>query len=41
MEMTVDLAFMLIVGVLRAKDCGTNGASKMLNVIFSIQGRYI
>ena len=41
MIMTVHLAFMFIVAVLRPKDGRADGACKMLDVILAIQGRYV
>ena len=37
MEMAVDLALMLVVGILRTKNGRTHGAGEMFNVIFAIQ----
>ena len=38
MEMAVDLALMLVVGILRTKNGRAHGAGEMFNVIFAIQG---
>lgn len=37
MEVTVDFAFMFIVGILCTKDRGTDRTSKMLNVILAVE----
>lgn len=36
--MTVYISFMFVVGVLSTKDCWTDGAGEMLNMIFAIEG---
>ena len=41
MEMAVDLALMLVVGVLCTKHRRTHRAGKMLDMIFTVQGRNI
>lgn len=41
MEMAVDLAFMLVIGVLCTKYSWTHGAGEMFDMVFTLQGRDI
>ena len=40
-EMAVDLALMLVVGILRTKNGRTHGAGEMFDMVFTVQGRNI
>lgn len=41
MEMAVDLALMLVIGVLCTKNRWTHGAGEMFDMVFTVQGRNI